>query len=145
MKQELKIFIIEDDTAFAKILSGIVENVTNTIDAGQCTISYEMYYSSSEADFELRRNPDIVLMDYYLINDELQPDTAITILRDIKRYKESIDVIVISGQHDEKTTQMLLENGANHYLGKDPESLLRLKKILSTTIRHKIGGLDENA
>ncbi len=135
---EIKIFIVEDDPVFTQMLSDIVTDISDKFALKGITINYETFYSSKESSFELRKSPDIVLLDYYILDDELEPDTALQVLRKIRQYNKDIDVIVVSGQNDENVSEGLLKLGAQEYLGKGSEDLIRLEYILEKMINKRI-------
>ncbi|OQY04628.1 MAG: hypothetical protein B6I20_02720 [Bacteroidetes bacterium 4572_117] len=136
--KEIKIFIIEDDFVFIEILVNLLEIVSSEMSENNVLVSYKTFYSTKEASFELSQNPDIVLLDYFLIDDELKADTGTQLLHHIKEYKPDIDVVVISGQESPKVKEELLQKGAAYYLAKDQESIKKIKPLLINLINKRI-------
>jgi DNA-binding NarL/FixJ family response regulator len=136
--QEIKVFIIEDDFIFIEILAGILDTLNEELAHKQVKIVYQIFYSNNEAGFELRNNPDIILLDYFIMDDELNADTATKLLHDIREHDTSIDVIVVSGQESPEVKKDLLEKGATAYISKDEESLSTLKPLLMEIIIKRI-------
>ena len=137
-KKEIRIFIIEDDFIFIEILAGILDSLNEELAAKNVKIKYQTFYSNKEASFELRCNPGIILLDYFIMDDELNADTGTELLDDIREHDPSIDVIVISGQESPEVKKELLDKGATAYLSKDQESLNSLKPLLMEIISKKI-------
>ncbi len=135
---EIQIFIIEDDITFTRILCDILSDIIDHFHSKAIAINYKTYYSSKEATFELGDNPDIVLLDYYIVNDEMEPDTGLQLLKDIRKYSEDIEVIIVSGQQDPAVADMLIRFGAAAYVGKEPEALMKLEPILIKIIERII-------
>jgi two-component system, NtrC family, response regulator AtoC len=133
-KKVIKIFIIEDDFVFIEILANLLDSINEELVDKNIAIQYQTFYSAKEAGFELINNPDIVLLDYFIMDDELNTETGTKLLNDIKLYNSKIDVLVISGQENPKIKTELLNMGATDYISKDSESLLKLKPIIKEII-----------
>ncbi len=139
--KEIKIFIIEDDFVFIEILVNLLESVNSEIRDKNIKINYQTFYSTKEASYELSQNPDIVMLDYFLIDDELKADTGTKLLDVIKEYNSDIDVVVVSGQESEQVREELLQKGATHYLAKDMESLNKINPLIISLIDKKLSRL----
>lgn len=135
--KKIKIFIVEDDFVFIEILANLLETLNEELKESQLKIEYQTFYSAKEAGYELSCNPSIVLLDYFIMDDELQADTGAKLLVDIKAHDPSIDVVVVSGQESQEVKKELLENGATAYISKDESSLSTLKPLLMEIIKKK--------
>ena len=78
------------------------------------------------------------MLDYFLMDDELKADTGTKLLDVIKEYNPDIDVVVISGQESDNVREELLQKGATNYLGKDEESLKKIKPLIINLIDAKL-------
>ena len=136
--KEIKVFIIEDDFIFIEILAGILDTLNDELAPKQVKINYQTFYSNKEAEFELRCNPHIILLDYFIMDDELNADTGTQLLRGIKEHDPTIDVIVVSGQESPEVKKELLDKGATAYISKDEDSLSTLKPLLMEIISKRI-------
>ncbi|RLD82058.1 MAG: hypothetical protein DRJ10_05445 [Bacteroidetes bacterium] len=136
--KEIKVFIIEDDFVFIEILVNLLESVNSEISDKNVRISYQTFYSTKEASFELSQKPDIVMLDYYLMDDELKADTGTKLLDVIKEFNPNTDVIIISGQESDRVRKELLAKGATNYLSKDEESIKTIKPLLISLIDKKL-------
>ncbi len=118
MKSEnLRIFIVEDDPTYIKLIKYIFE----------LNPAFEIYQfnTGKECIDNLHLNPNIISLDYSL------PDmTGSYILEKIKAYNENINVIVLSGQSDISTALELLKNGAYDYIVKNGEASDRLRQCV---------------
>lgn len=137
MRKELKIFIVEDDSVFIKLLNDIILSVSRQYP--EVEFSVKNFYSVKEARFELIQNPDIILLDYYLTDDELNPVTADLLLSEIVSRDKDISVIVVSGEDNPSIVDDLKEKGAAFYISKSPKSLMRIFPVLKSVILKKIG------
>ena len=134
---DIKVFIIEDDFVFIDILVNIIESLNSELKSENINITYNTFYSSKEAEFELSQNPDIVLLDYFIIDDEHQADTGTKIIKQIKEKGLDIDVVIVSGQESAKVKEQLLSEGAYGYISKNEESLNNLKPLLVEIIKKR--------
>lgn len=138
--KEIKVFIIEDDFVFIQILANLLDAINEELKENLIKISYNTFYSAKEAAYELRLKPNIVLLDYFIMDDELNEDTGTQLLQDIKDNDDSVDVIVVSGQESTDVKDELLKKGATAYISKDEDSLSTLKPILVDLITRKYQG-----
>ncbi len=136
--KEIKVFIIEDDFVFIEILVNLLESVNSEISDKNVRISYQTFYSTKEASFELSQKPDIVMLDYYLMDDELKADTGTKLLDVIKEFNPNTDVVIVSGQESDRVRKELLAKGATNYLSKDEESIKTIKPLLISLIDKKL-------
>lgn len=135
MPKEIVIFLIEDDFLFSKIVAAIVEKAAAELHQEDIQVRYEAFYSSREAKYELSQNPSIVLLDYYIMDDDLEPETGLPFLKTVKNFNPEIDIIVVSGQVDPEVVQQVLREGASHYVSKNTDLNSTLYPILLETIR----------
>ena len=109
----LKIFIVEDDPMYAKILNfHLSKNPDYEI---------ENFASGKECIKNLYKDPAIITLDYTL------PDmSGMEVLKKIRKHNSDISVIIISGQENVSTAVNLLKEGAYDYLVKDNETRDRI-------------------
>lgn len=106
MKNSYKIFLVDDDPWYLKILQHHLERnpdfeIENFEDAASCINS-------------LHKMPELICIDFVM--PDMQGDE---LLRRIKTFNQDIPVIVISGQEEIKIAIDLLKTGAEDYLVKD--------------------------
>jgi len=117
-KPAYRIFIVEDNDLYAKVLKRQLENE-----------NYEVfvYYNGRDCLSNLDKQPDLITLDYTL------PDmNGDAILAEIKKQLPKVHVIIISGQNDINTAVGLLKNGAYDYITKGPDT----REKLGNTIRN---------
>lgn len=131
---KINIFIVEDDFVFIEILVNLLEELKIDYLQKGIDIQIQTFYSTKEAGYELAQKPEIVLLDYFLMDDELQADTGDKILDVIKEHYPEIKVVVVSGQEKPEIKQELLKKGALAYFGKDKESLNKIKPLIESLI-----------
>ena len=113
-----KVFIIEDDTIYGKLLQRKLEQEDDT---------YEVQVFQTGQDFfdHIHQNPDIVSIDYNL------PDmNGLEILRRIKEYNDEIAAVILSGQETARVVVDAYNHGAANYIMKDQDALPALARVV---------------
>jgi two-component system, NtrC family, response regulator AtoC len=136
MTQEpLKIFIVEDDVIFAKIMSHHLSLNPE--------YEVEIYPDGKSLIKNLYKNPTLISLDYNL------PDmTGLDVLKQIREFNPDLPVVIVSGQQDVATAIELLKKGAYDYILKDQDTKERLWNITKNIrenikLRQKIADLEE--
>ena len=133
--QQVKIFVVEDDPVYQKMLRYIVElNPDHVI---------QTFSTGSECLDHLNENPTVITLDYSL------PDmSGEEVLKAIKTYNKNINVIIVSSQDSINTAVELLKHGAYDYITKDADTKNRLLNSInnakkSTSLIREINQLRE--
>lgn len=129
IKQNLKIFIVEDDEWYSEFL---LYHLTLNPD-------YEVTKFKTAKTFlnHLHENPDVVTLDYSL------PDSnGAEVLKKIKDYNSDIQVVVVSGQDNVDTAIGLLKQGAYDYIVKNEDARNRILSVINN-IRENINLKEE--
>lgn len=126
MKSVIKILIVEDDAFYMQTVKKHLKNLEKTRFLEH---KFEIKTSKAADDCmeKLEKDTDIVIMDYYLENDEGQvlfPGTYL--LRAINLYCDNCRVIVLSGQKSQVVTKKLIKMGIYDYIIKDNHALEQL-------------------
>jgi DNA-binding NtrC family response regulator len=114
MKKLIKIFSIEDDPFYGKMIAHTLEKSS----------SYEVKSFSTGKDFldHLHERPDVVTIDHNL------PDyNGLEILEKIQAFDRNIATIIVSGQEDVGVAVNAYKKGANYYIIKSPDALTELE------------------
>lgn len=131
----LKIFIVEDDVIFAKIMSHHLSLNPE--------YEVEIFPDGKSLLKNLYKNPTLISLDYNL------PDmTGLDILKQVKEFNPDLPVVIVSGQQDVATAIELLKKGAYDYILKDQDTKERLWNITKNIrenikLRQKIADLEE--
>lgn len=113
----LKIFIVEDDPFYARLLVKAIESE-----------DYEIIVFASGAELlsNLHQNPDIITLDFNL------PDSkGSDLLVKIKEFNPEIPVIAVSGQEDVNVVVEAYKLGVNHYIIKNSNAMVELSYAVS--------------
>ncbi|MEL6252554.1 MAG: sigma-54 dependent transcriptional regulator [Bacteroidota bacterium] len=112
-----KVFVIEDDMIFGKILQRALMQEDN----------YDVHVFQNGKDFfdNIHLNPDIVSIDYNL------PDmNGLDILKQVKRYNDDIATVILSGQDKVEVVVEAYTNGANNYIIKNENAVVELTNVV---------------
>ncbi len=133
--QLFKIFVVEDDPWYGKILEyQLSQNPDHEV---------SLFTTGKDCVKNLSRKPDLISIDYSL------PDIdGMGLLKAIKDYDKNIPVIVISGQEDVNTALTLLKKGASDYFIKDDSTIELLLNALKNakerqSLRNEVETLKE--
>ncbi len=113
MEHMIRIFSIEDDLLFGKMIKAALEKEPN----------YDVTVFRSGEDFfnHLHLHPDIVTIDY-----NLPGMTGLEILKKINNYDSDIAVILVSGQQEVEVAVEAYKHGAKYYVIKNAETFTEL-------------------
>lgn len=108
-----RIFVVEDNEFFATLIKQKLEmNDQNEV---------TLFFNGDDFRKSLHLNPDIVVLDYNLPNDN-----GIDLLKEIKNFNDDIRTILLSGQEKVNIVIEAFENGAEEYINKDDNALIML-------------------
>lgn len=117
MPEKFKVFIVEDDEWYLKMLTYHVElNPENTV---------EGFLAGKEVLKNLHKKPDLITLDY-----SLGDSNASELIDKIIDFDSEIPVVIISGQEDVTTAVELLKKGAYDYIVKDDDTKDRIWNII---------------
>lgn len=133
--EPFRIFIVEDDIIFAKIISHHLSLNPE--------YEVEIFPDGKSLMKNLFKNPALISLDYNL------PDmTGLEVLKQIKEFNPDTPVVIVSGQQDVATAIELLKKGAYDYILKDQDTKERMWNITknireNVALKQKIAILEE--
>lgn len=133
--EAFKIFIVEDDQMYARILS---YHLSQNPD-------YEVtiFTTGKELLANLYKNPSVISLDFNL------PDmSGFDVLKKIREFDPELPVVIVSGQQDISTAVELLKKGVYDYVLKDPDTKERLWSVMRNiksnfNLKQRISRLEE--
>ena len=115
--ETFKIFVVEDDLMYAKILSyHLAQNP-----------EYEVmvFTSGKELIANLYKQPSAISLDFYL------PDmSGFDVLKRIREFDPELPVVIVSGQQDIATAVELVKKGVYDYVLKDSDTRERIWSVM---------------
>lgn len=126
---KMKLFLIDDDVVFLKLLEiEFLQQADFTIET----------YSTGELCIEnLAHIPDVIILDYYLDGIDKKAMNGLDSLDAIKRIDPGIPVVMLSSQDKIEVAINCMRHKAFDYVVKSETAFLRLQKIISNIFRYK--------
>ena len=129
MKAKVKIFLVDDDAVFLKLLE------IQFLEHGDFEI--ETYATGELCVENLKNKPDIIILDYLLDGVERDVMNGIETLDKIKLYNTEIPVVMLSAQDKIDVAINCMHHAAFDYVVKSETAFMRLQKIITTIFETK--------
>jgi two-component system OmpR family response regulator len=126
-ENKIKLFLVDDDAMYLKLLD--IEFMQHA------DIDVETYATGELCVQNLFRNPDVIILDYYLDGIEKNAMNGIETLDKIKAFNPEIPVVMLSSQDKIEVAINCMHHKATDYIVKSETAFIRLQKTL-TTIFH---------
>ncbi len=110
MNNQKLIFVVDDDT-FINML--VVKRFTSE------GYRLEAFEYGEDCLKELGKNPDLIILDYFFVNNEKTVLNGMEVFDKIKELKPDIPVIMLSGQEKGEIVLELARKGIDDYIIKD--------------------------
>jgi two-component system OmpR family response regulator len=130
-RNEYSVFLVDDDKMFLTSLKNSLRQQFGS------ALKVSEYATGEECIQNMGNSPDIVILDYYL-NDDEHPDTAdgIKVLREIKSISKDCTVIILSAQDNLQVAIDSIKNGAFEYIAKSESAFVRIQNTLKNAIEN---------
>ena len=114
-----KVLIIDDEKDICFLISEILKD--------EKYLTYTAENSNEAISYFIKYNPDLVILDVWLSNSKLD---GIEILKEFKKIKNNIPVIIISGHGNVDLAVRAIKNGAYDFIEKpfNSDKLIILSK-----------------
>ncbi|NDP20133.1 MAG: response regulator [Paludibacter sp.] len=129
MKNKIKLFLVDDDSVFLKLLEiELLEHADFEIET----------YPTGELCIEnLKNKPDAIVLDYYLDGIDRDAMNGLETLDEIKAFNPEIPVVMLSSQDNIDIAINCMHHAAFDYVVKSETAFLRLQKIITTIFEQK--------
>jgi len=122
MKNKIKLFLVDDDTVFLKLLE------FEFLEHGDFEI--ETYATGELCMENISNAPDVIILDYYLDGIDRDAMNGIGTLDKIKAFNPDIPVVLLSSQDRIDVAINCMHHKATDYVVKSETSFMRLQKII---------------
>lgn len=136
-KNKLKIFLVDYDLSCTKVISHQLNSIFGK------RVEVTTFKDGEDCLASLCLEPDLVLMDHYLKEDDPQA-TGLILMKKVKQYSSKINVILMSGLGDMQLAVRALKEGAMDYLVKGKNFMDRLLTDFTKIIEKYIHMEQEN-
>lgn len=129
MKNKIKLFLVDDDAVFLKLLE--IEFLQ------QADFAIETFATGELCMNNLSHNPDVIILDYQLDSIVRNAMNGIETLDKIKAFNPDISVVMLSSQDKIEVAVNCMHHRAFDYVVKSETAFVRLKKIITTIFQYK--------
>jgi len=126
---KIKIFLVDDDALYLKSLE------IEFLEHGDFII--ETYATGELCIENLSRNPDVIILDFYLDGIDKTAMDGLETLDKIKVLNPDIPVIMLSIQDKIDVAIQCMHHSAFDYVVKSETAFMRLQKIITTIFSYK--------
>ena len=129
MKNKIKLFLVDDDVVFLKLLEiEFLEHADFVI---------ESYPTGEKCMERLSHDPDVIILDYNLDGIEKDAMNGMETLDRIKFYNPDIPVVMLSSQDNIEVAINCMHHRAFDYVVKSETAFVRLQKIITTIFQYR--------
>jgi DNA-binding NtrC family response regulator len=128
-KDKTKIFIVDDDTVFLKLMEIEFLQLTD--------FEVETYVTGELCIKNLEHHPDVIILDYLLNGVDKKAMDGLKTLDKIKEFDPTIPVVMLSSQDKIEVAINCMHHKAFDYVVKSETAFMRIKKIIATILRYR--------
>jgi two-component system, OmpR family, response regulator len=127
--QKIKLFLVDDDAVFLKLLE--IEYLQNT------GYDIETYLTGELCIENLHHKPDLIVLDYHLNGIDKNVMDGMKTLDKIKANDPDIPVVILSAQNDIDVALNCLHLKAIDYVVKNKSAFMHLQNTITTIFNYK--------
>ena len=129
MNDKIKIFLVDDDAVYLKLLA--IEFLHHA------DFTIETFATGELCIPKLSHNPDVIILDYHLDGIDKNAMNGLETLDKIKTFNSDIPVIMLSSQDKIDVAINCMHHRAYDYVVKSETAFIRLQKIITTIFSYK--------
>jgi two-component system OmpR family response regulator len=128
MSNKKLIFIVDDDPFINRL---VVKRFTSE------GYEIESFAYGEDCLNALGRNPDLIILDYYFVNNETEVMNGMDVFNKIREAEPDMPVIMLSGQDKGEIVLELARKGIDDYIIKDERLIENLHTAISELFSRK--------
>ena len=129
MTEKIKIFLVDDDVVYLKLLAiEFLQHADFTI---------ETFATGELCIPKLSHAPDVIILDYHLDGIDKTAMNGLETLDKIKAFNSDIPVIMLSSQDKIDVAINCMHHHAYDYVVKSETAFMRLQKTITTIFSYK--------
>jgi DNA-binding NtrC family response regulator len=132
-KDNVSIFIIDDDKFLSETLKKDIENVFSKT----YTLNISTFEAGEQCTEQLKSKPDIAIVDYSLDSKYKDAMNGVQIIDMIKRTSKSTEIIMVTGNESAEIAMKAIHHGAHDYIVKNDHLMRKLNMSLLQCIKLK--------
>jgi DNA-binding NarL/FixJ family response regulator len=118
------IFIVEDNKTYAKTLESFLKVQIPSAK------EIKVFPVGETCLMELHRNPELIIIDYFLDSKYNDAETGLEIIKQIRAQKPKVKIIVLSAQKDVSVILEAIKIYDCSYINKDETAFERIEEIV---------------
>ncbi len=119
------VFIVEDNKPYAETLKVFLGAEVPAIQ------EMKLFPVGETCLLELKKNPDIIIIDYFLDSKYFDAETGLEIIKQIRAEKPEVNIIVLSSQEDTDVVLEMVKKYNCSYVKKDAEAFEKVGEIVA--------------
>ncbi len=125
--KEVLVFVVDDDALYLKALE-------NSISGKLPFVKLKTFLTGEACLQQIKLNPDVVILDYFLDSKVSYAWNGLTILKQIKKINPKIKVIMLSAQDSLDIAVKCIDNGSFDYISKSESAFVKINNVLTNVI-----------
>jgi DNA-binding NtrC family response regulator len=126
-QKNLSVFVIDDSPALTEMLKDFIEKK-------HPGAQISVFKNGEEAIPEIYRNPNIIILDYYLDSEKPDAMNGLQVLKKIKEENSEMPVVILSAQDKTEVSANTIKFGAYDYIVKNESAFDKVEIILNNII-----------
>ena len=119
------IFIVEDNPAYANTLELFIKSTFPSVK------EVKVFPVGETCLLELNKNPDLIIIDYFLDTKYYDAESGLEIIRKIRIQKPEMNIVVLSSQKDIDVALESVKKYYCSYVQKDEQACARIEEIIN--------------
>lgn len=136
-KKQLNVFVVDDDPNYLKLINHQLKTVMGNM------VNVHTFQSGDACMMNLHYNPDVVIMDQYLDEDNVS-NTGLNVMKQLKRISPDLYVLIISGKNDVELSIKAIKEGALDFIHKGKNAIQRILNDFSKVLNRMIKAKEES-
>lgn len=121
------IFIVDDEPLLTEMLADYLKEQ-------HAGFNIESFATGEECLKSLHKEPDAIVLDYYLNSKERDAANGIDILKEIKKQNKRLPVIMLSSQKSYGTATKTIMYGAVYYVTKGQDAFEEIYQLIKANV-----------
>jgi CheY-like chemotaxis protein len=122
-KQPKTVFIVEDNPAYARFLKNFLTHRFPSIT--ECRI----FPVGETCIMELGKEPDLIIMDYYLDSKYKDAENGVEAIREIRNHREDVAIILLSAKNNDQHLVAASKELNCYFIKKDEDAFYKIEAI----------------
>lgn len=124
------VFIVEDNKMYSEMLKEFLNTKIPAIK------ELKVFPVGETCLMELHKNPDVIIIDYFLDSKYYDAETGLEIVKQIRLEKPEMNIIVLSAQEDIEVVLEAVKKYNCSYVKKDENAFGKVEEIVLDLFNH---------